>query len=290
LVDGIRLAGLKNLHEKYSWNTTETRVGSRNIQAFVYLKNQVVEEGSLQVQLLPAKPATLYTYKVVNTYPHDITSYTQGLVYDDGILFEGTGLYGHSLLRKVAFQTAKVLKETSVPNNVFGEGISMFDGKIIQISWKEQVAYLYDKNTFKLLNKFAYPINEGWGITYNGSSLIMSDGSANLYFMDKEYFVETSRVEVCDEHGPVEQLNELEYIDGEVWANVYTTDTIVRINPKTGAVTGKIIMSGLLKPEDRKPDTNVLNGIAYDAKTKRIWVTGKNWPKLFQIVVEQRGK
>jgi glutamine cyclotransferase len=145
------------------------------------------------------------------------------------------------------------------------------------------VAFIYDKETFQQLNKLYYPIKEGWGIAYNGSSLIMSDGSNILYMLDKEYFTELSRVEVYDDNGPVKNLNELEYINGEIWANVYTTDVIVRINPLTGAVIGKIDLSGLLRAEDKTNTTDVLNGIAFDPVTKRIFVTGKRWPKLFEI-------
>jgi glutamine cyclotransferase len=233
-------------------------------------------------------PEIYYTYKIVKAYPHDPSAYTQGLIFSDNYLFEGTGQYGQSTLRKVKLSSGEIMQVYNLPNEVFGEGIATFNDKIIQITWQEQVAFIFDKTSFRLLNKLYYPMKEGWGITFDGTYLIMSDGSANLYFLDKDYFTEVSRLEVCDNHGPVQRLNELEYIEGEVWANVYTTDTIVRINPKTGVITGKIDMSGLLKPEDRTSNVNVLNGIAYNSLTKQIFVTGKNWPKLFEINVFQK--
>jgi glutamine cyclotransferase len=183
--------------------------------------------------------------------------------------------------------TGEIMQSVNLPAEFFGEGITSFDNKIIQLTWKEQVAFIYDKATFKLINKFNYPINEGWGITYNGNNLIMSDGSAHLYFLSKDDISVASQIEVCDDKGPVNKLNELEYIEGEIWANVWETDYIIRINPNNGEVTGKIDLSGLLKPEDKHPNIDVLNGIAYDPKSKHIIVTGKNWPKLFEITVYQ---
>ncbi|MDP4210397.1 MAG: glutaminyl-peptide cyclotransferase [Bacteroidota bacterium] len=284
LVDGYRLGTIKNSKDGLIWKTREEKVGTRNIEAIVWYDAGKSANDFSRVEIRPSAPA-YYSYKVLSTYHHDPAAYTQGLVYDRGTFLEGTGLYGQSTLRRVKIESGDVQKSVNLPKEIFGEGVAMVDDKIWQISWKEQTAYLYNKSTFDLIKKVNYPIAEGWGLTYDGASLIMSDGSANLYYMDKEAFTETKRIEVCDDHGPVKSLNELEYIDGEVWANIYTTDTIVRINPKTGAVTGKIDMSGLLKSADRQQNTDVLNGIAYDNQTKRLFVTGKNWPKLFQIAL-----
>lgn len=289
-LDAIRVGAVKQIDQTLSWEAPYIKTGSHVISAVAYFSGTAQEQVNIQVKLYPGKAATRYSYKIVKTYPHDKEAYTQGLIYDNGEMIESTGLKGKSSLRKVKFETGEILKFYRLPDDIFGEGIASFDGKIVQISWQEQVAFLYDKASFTLINKFSYPFKEGWGLTFDGTNLIMSDGSSNLYFLDKEYFSELNRIEVCDENGPVDKLNELEYIDGEVWANIYYTDTIVRIDPKTGTILGKIDMSGLLKPEDRNSETNVLNGIAYDPQTKRIWVTGKNWPKLFQITVQQKGR
>ena len=168
---------------------------------------------------------------------------------------------------------------------MFGEGLTLVDDKLIQLTWRNQQAFVYQKSDFKQIKSISYNIREGWGLTYDGSFLLFTDGSATLYFLDKDYLTEVHRIEVCDDKGPVKYLNELEYINGEVWANVYLTDEIVRIDPKTGVVNGRINLEGLLQESDRKPNTNVLNGIAFDVKTGKIFVTGKNWPKLFEIQV-----
>jgi glutamine cyclotransferase len=288
LVDGKRINGVKKTLESATWNTENAKVGEQNIEAVAYYGSNTKGQGNIKVRLVSGTPEIYYTYKIVKAYPHDPSAYTQGLIFSDNYLFEGTGQYGQSTLRKVKLSSGEIMQVYNLPNEVFGEGIATFNDKIIQITWQEQVAFIFDKTSFRLLNKLYYPMKEGWGITFDGTYLIMSDGSANLYFLDKDYFTEVSRLEVCDNHGPVQRLNELEYIEGEVWANVYTTDTIVRINPKTGVITGKIDMSGLLKPEDRTSNVNVLNGIAYNSLTKQIFVTGKNWPKLFEINVFQK--
>jgi glutamine cyclotransferase len=289
-MDAIRIGAIKRTSEALDWVAPYTKTGSHVVSAVAYFSSNPQEQENIQIELYPEKPPILYTYKIIRTYPHDKEAYTQGLLYDHGQMIESTGLKGKSSLRRVKFETGEILKFYRLPDDIFGEGIASFNGKILQISWQDQVAFLYDKASFTLINKFNYPFKEGWGLTYDGTNLIMSDGSSNLYFLDKEYFSELNSIQVCDDKGPVDKLNELEYIDGEVWANIYYTDWIVRIDPKTGVVLGKIDMSGLLKPEDRNSETNVLNGIAYDPQTKRIWVTGKNWPKLFQIAVLQKGR
>jgi glutaminyl-peptide cyclotransferase len=288
MADSKPIMTVRKISEPVTWNTQNAKAGAHNIEVIAFYAANISEQVSIQVRLVSGSPAQIYSYTVRNTYPHDANAYTQGLIYNDNCLFEGTGLYGQSTLRKVKLNTGEILKVFNLPSNVFGEGITTFNNKIIQITWREQVAFLYDKESFSQLNKFYYPMKEGWGITNDGTNLIMSDGSATLYFLDKEYFTEVGRLEVCDDKGPVERLNELEYIEGEIWANVYTTDTIVRINPKNGVVTGKIDMSGLLKPADRAQNSEVLNGIAYDLQGKKIFVTGKNWPKLFEITVQQK--
>ena len=221
-----------------------------------------------------------YTYIIVNVYPHDRTAFTQGLIFEDGVLYESTGLYNHSTLRRVELETGKVLQLYALPNQFFGEGITVFDDKIIQLTWKSNRGFVYDKNSFDLLLEFSYP-TEGWGITHDGSRLIMSDGTATLYFLDPQTFKKVGQVEVHD-NGPVAGLNELEYIQGEVYANIWKEENIAIINPQTGQVKAWIDLRGIRDLENG--DTaNVLNGIAYDAKENRLFVTGKRWSQLFEI-------
>lgn len=229
----------------------------------------------------------VFGYEVVNTYPHDRGAFTQGLLIHDGILYEGTGIKGRSSLRKVDLETGKVLKEHDIPGVYFGEGIAADGGRIVQLTWQSHKGFVYDRNTFELIKTFDYP-TEGWGITYDGRDFIMSDGSATLYFLDPESFGEVGRLEVYDDKGPVTRLNELEYVKGEVFANVWGSDRIARIDPKTGRVTGWIELGGLLSAADRKTPVDVLNGIAYDDETGRFFVTGKLWPKIFEIKIVPR--
>ncbi len=227
------------------------------------------------------KPTPLhYTFTILNVYPHDSNAFTQGLVFENGTLYESTGLYNYSTLRQVELETGKVLRLFSLPSQFFGEGLTIFDNRIIQLTWKSNQGFIYDKDTFNLLQEFNYP-TEGWGITYNGNRFIMSDGTAVLYFLDPETFTITGQVEVYDT-SPVTQLNELEYIHGKVYANIWKEDRIAIINPQTGQVTGWIDLTGLIDLEDYDPN-NVLNGIAYDKEEDRLFVTGKRWPHLFEI-------
>ena len=226
--------------------------------------------------------APVWDYQVIQAFPHDPRAFTQGLVYDQGFLYEGTGLLGRSSLRKVELETGKVLKLVTLPDWLFGEGVALWEDKIIQLTWKSKTGFVYDRQTFRLLKKFFYP-TEGWGLTQDGKHLIMSDGSSFLYFLDPNTFKMIRRIQVRDEGLPVAFLNELEFIKGEIFANVYQTDRIVRISPQTGRVTGWIDLKGLLPAEDRTLAVDVLNGIAYDPQGDRIFVTGKLWPKLFEI-------
>ncbi len=229
-----------------------------------------------------ADTVLVYTYKVVKTYPHDPYAFTQGLVFDRGILYESTGLLGQSSLRRVALETGNVLQLHKLPPHLFGEGITLCGNKIIQLTWKSKVGFVYDKGSFELLHRFTYP-SAGWGITYDGKNLIMSDGTSTLYFLDPETFKRTGRIDVRDKNGPVKHLNELEYIQGEIYANIWQTERIARISPQTGKVIGWIELKGLLNPNDYSRPVDVLNGIAYDSEYKRIFITGKLWPKLFEI-------
>ena len=224
----------------------------------------------------------VYTYKVINAYAHDRNAFTQGLVFDNGDFIEGTGLYRRSSLRRVSIKTGEILQYHELPPHLFGEGVTIYKNRIIQLTWQSNVGFVYDKDSFELLREFNYP-TEGWGITFDGAYLVMSDGTANLFFLHPETFEEQRRVKVHDNNNPVERLNELEHIGGEIYANVFQTDRIARINPKTGNVVGWVDLTGILSHEDRQTPADVLNGIAYDAEKNRVFVTGKFWPKLFEI-------
>jgi len=223
-----------------------------------------------------------YTYKVVNVYSHDPQAFTEGLVFQNGVLYEGTGLYGESSLRRVDLQTGKILQLHALSSDLFGEGITILGNEIIQLTWRSNKGFVYDKQTFNILREFSYP-TEGWGITCNGSHLIMSDGSANLYFLDPATFELSGKIQIYDK-SPVTGLNELEYVKGEILANVWTKNLIAKIDPNTGQVKGWIDLSGIQDFPTSDPD-DVLNGIAYDAENDRILVTGKRWPKLFEIQI-----
>jgi len=225
-----------------------------------------------------------YTYKIKNSWPHDRRAYTQGLIFLDGILWESTGQYGASSLRKVELKTGKVIKHISVPKDYFAEGMTVLHNKVFQLTWQEHKGFIYDPTTFQKQGEFSYT-GEGWGLTHDGESLIMSDGTDQIRFLDPSNFKITRTVNVTDRGAPVDQLNELEYIDGEIYANIYMTDRIARIEPKTGNILGWIDLTGLLASKDRKGGEDVLNGIAYDEAGKRLFVTGKMWPKLFEIEI-----
>jgi glutamine cyclotransferase len=236
--------------------------------------------GSAPAQAPPADK--LYGFQVVRTYPHDPGAFTQGLVYEDGYLLESTGMVGRSSIRKVRLETGEVLMKRDLAAPYFGEGLVAWKGRIVQLTWQHQVGFLYGANDFRLRGTFKYR-GEGWGLTHDGRRIIMSDGTDQLRFLNPDTLAETGRVSVTFRGRPVHNLNELEWIKGEVWANVWQTDIIVRINPATGVVTGRIDLAGILPPKDRLGYEDVLNGIAYDAKGDRIFVTGKQWPKLYQI-------
>jgi glutaminyl-peptide cyclotransferase len=224
-----------------------------------------------------------YGYEVVHTYPHDPSAFTEGLFYLDGFLYESTGLEGQSSVRKVRLESGEVVQKYDLPAQYFGEGIVNWKDSLIQLSYKTQVGFIYDLATFKLQRQFEYQ-GEGWAMTQDGKRIIMSDGTSELRFWDPETLKELGRITVTEESYPVKNVNELEWIKGEIYANVWTTDRIIRIDPETGKVVGRVDLSGILSDADRiGGQTDVLNGIAYDAKLDRIFVTGKKWPKLFEI-------
>ena len=230
-----------------------------------------------------SQPVPVYTYKVINNFPHDRQAYTQGLAFANGSLYEGTGGYGSSALRRVDLESGRVLQEYKLPAMYFGEGITLCGNTVIQLTWQSHAGFVYDKNSLNLLLEFSYP-TEGWGITYDGNRIIMSDGTSNLYFLNPENFNAAGHVEAHDENGPVNMLNELEYIKGKIFANVWGTNDIAIIDPGDGSIIGWLDLSGLLDADYYNSSTDVLNGIAYDAEKDRVIVTGKRWPLLFEIV------
>lgn len=227
-----------------------------------------------------------YTYKVIRTYPHDHEAFTQGLIYMDGVLYEGTGLNGKSSIRKVALETGKVLQKKDNEYQYFGEGLTNWGSELIQLTWQSGVAFVWDRATFQLKKTFKYG-GEGWGLTHDGKQLILSDGTPVLRYLEPATFAEKGRLVVLEGRRPVQNINELEWVKGEIWGNIWQQDRIARIDPKTGQVIGWIDLRGLLKPNETE-GTDVLNGIAYDAKGDRLFVTGKLWPKLFEVKIVPR--
>ena len=224
-------------------------------------------------------------YEVVNSYPHDPTSFTQGLLWHDGGFYESTGEYGRSKLRKLEFPTGRVLKDVSLSAELFGEGLALVGSRLVQLTWKSHRGFVYDLSTFRLLEEFRID-TEGWGLTYDGKDLILSDGSSDLFYLDPVTFRPARRLPVRMNGLPILQLNELEFIEGEIWANVWQSDLILRIDPSTGLVSSFLNLRGILAPSDRTGRVDVLNGIAYDAGHKRVFVTGKLWPRIFEIRIK----
>jgi len=273
-----------NLQEySYSILTKGYSLGTIRINATAW-KNGQRQTASTSVFLKSNIAPKKYTYKVIKTFNHDPKAYTQGLFYHNGFLYEGTGQNGSSSLRKVELETGKVIQSNNLEQDYFGEGITLFGDKIYQLTWTSGIGFVYDAETFKRLHSFNYT-TQGWGLTTNGDELIMSDGSNVLYFMEPNEFSEVRKMEVFDNYGPQKMLNELEYIDGKIWANVFTTNRVVIIDPQSGAVVSEIDFTGILKNSDKTGNEDYFNGIAYDPATKRIFVTGKNWPKLYQVEI-----
>ncbi len=236
----------------------------------------------------PQETIPTYTVEVLRTIPHDTGAFTQGLAFDNGDLYESTGQYGSSSLRKLDPQSGKVLKKALVDAAYFAEGMVVVGGKAYQLTWQGGIGFIYDVQSFRQLRTFSY-FGEGWGLTFDGEHLIMSDGTSNLRILDRDSLLIRRMLTVTDNGAPVKNLNELEVVKGEIWANIWQTDSIARINPQTGSVIGWIDCSGLLTPEERS-NADVLNGIAYDAKRDVLLLTGKNWSKMFEVRVKIKEK
>ncbi len=285
LIDSAHLA-VKKDSLAVTLKTDTLKLGVKTLTVKVYSGGKDEDAATNIVVVAPRAPQEL-TYKVDKIFPHDTSSYTEGLIYQNGFFYESDGgraadIEGQSSLRKTNIN-GKVLQIVNNNPKIFAEGIAIVGNKIIQLTWTERIGYVYDLNTFKLLTTFTNNVGlEGWGMCSDGTKLYMDDSSNRIWFLDKNTYKAIGHIDVYDEKGPVKQINELEYIDGKIYANVYGTDTIVVINPKNGAVTQRINMSTLY-PQPRQQGADVLNGIAWDEKGKRLFVTGKKWPHLYQI-------
>ncbi|SMC71154.1 glutaminyl-peptide cyclotransferase [Pedobacter nyackensis] len=291
LLDGKQV-GVKNNAEGISVSTAGLSLGYKLITAVV---DNGAEKDTLtiNIELKSKLKPELYSYQVVNTMQHDTSAYTQGLEYHNGRFLESTGQEQHSTLRWVDVKSGKVLQQIKLEDQYFGEGSSLVGDKVIMLTWQSRMGLVFDAKTFKQLSTFPYQSSmEGWGLCFDGSQLIKSDGTNKLWFLNKDSYIEERAIEVYDNNGPVDSLNELEYIDGKIYANVYTKNIIVVIDPKTGVIEKQIDFTGLLPVDYFKDDeeraNNVLNGIAWDKAGKRLFVTGKKWPKMFEVKLQAK--
>ncbi len=265
------------------WNSATSRVGKITLKILFYFSDSLQESHNINLVVLSDLEPQQYNYRVIRKYPHDDQAYTQGLVYNNGKMYESTGLEKKSSVRIVDMETGKPEKITHMAPQFFGEGIALYKDQIYQITYRDQVGFVYDKNTLSKIRSFDYQFLEGWGLTTNNKYLIMTDGSAHLFFLEPEFFTQVDRVEVFDNKGRIDSLNEIEFINGKVLANVYGESFIVVIDPESGKVTGKIELEALM-PAGTKGDYNkVLNGIAYNPGNGHLYVTGKNWPVLYEL-------
>jgi len=264
----------------YTWTMNENNVGRKYLRLSIRTGGKEVANAACTLKYFPLPPK-YYKCSVVKQYSHNSGFFTQGLFFDEEFLYEGTGQYGKSALMKIDLSSGNAVKTVNLSNNFFGEGITLSGDKIYQLTWQEHQCFVYDKNTFEKISTISYT-NEGWGVTTVDNLLAVSNGSTIISFVNPDNFAEIRRIEVCNNKGNVSQLNELEFIDGLIWANVWQTNTIVMINPESGAVVGEIDLSGIY-PNATTEDC--LNGIAYDAKKNRVFVTGKHWNRLFEVKI-----
>ena len=284
-VDDKYAATLSDKKLQFSWNSKNSRLGHIPVEAKAYAPGGLNESVTLYILLLSDTKPVQYTYKIIKVYPHDRSSYTQGLKYENGFFYESAGEYGMSALKKVRLETGESVMFSSLDPTIFAEGLAIKDDQIYQITYKEHLGFVYAKSTFKLLRKFSFDYAEGWGLEFDGKKFLMTDGSCNVYFMDPDHFTQTGKIEVTSDEGTIDSINELELIHGKLYANVYTQDYILIIDPTTGKVLGNIDFKGILPKKDYDENTNVLNGIAWNPANDHLFITGKNWPKLFEVVI-----
>lgn len=284
LLDTVFITSRKDT-SSVSVQTSDLSLGIKVLTAKVY-EGAEYKEVTTNIVLLPTEVPVQYKYEVVNTFPHDTSAFTQGLEYHDGIFYESDGMQGESSLRKVDPTSGKVLKKIDMPETIFAEGLTIVGDKLIQLTWRNLIGIVYNKDTFEKLREFPYQASqEGWGLCYDGKNIYKSDGTNRIYTLNKDTYLEEGYIEVYSNKGAIDSLNELEYINGRIYANVWERNSIVIINPSTGVVEGELDLTDLYPLESRNPTADVLNGIAWDAAGKRLFVTGKRWDKVFELRV-----
>ncbi len=275
------------MQQQFVCNSENKNTGTYTFKIEGFQKGNITETATQSFNLKSDIVPEFYTFEVIKTFPHDPQSFTQGLEWYEGKLWEGTGLNGKSAAMETDFQTGKAVQRIDLDNEYFGEGITIWNKQLFQITWQNRKGFVYSLPQLKKIREFSYP-TDGWGLCHIGNELIMSDGSNSIYFYEPQDFKQKRKIEVWDNKNPVSSLNELEAVEGNIWANKYQTDTLVKIDPITGKVLAYADLSGILKDEDRKGEEDVLNGIAYNAEEKLYYVTGKNWPKVFAIRLVKR--
>jgi len=281
-LDGIKLSSNKDI------DASKNKLGVHAISATVFYGDKQ-KKLTNTIVFLAEKSPKIYTYTIVNEYPHDEKAFTQGLEYHNGFLYESTGQRGKSTLRKVEITTGKVLQKVAIDKKYFGEGMTIFNNKVFILTWQNKVGFIYNLDTFEKEKEFYYgQSKQGWGLTHNSEKLIKSDGTEKIWFLNAETGKEESFIEAYTNDRLIKELNELEFIKGKIYANVWQRNSIIIINPKTGAVEGIADLKGLQSKSGQKGSDKVLNGIAYDAENDRLFVTGKNWNKLFEIKLQKK--
>lgn len=282
-INEVKIGSVKG-NEKLPFALKNQKLGNQTIKALVYFEGQNIDLVS-GFSIYSSTEPKILNYKIVNTYPHDINAYTQGFEFYNGVLLEGTGQYRESTLRKTDYKTGKVIEQIKLEDKYFGEGITVLKDKIYQLTWKEKTGFVYDAKTFKLEKTFSFE-TEGWGITNDGEKLYMSDGTEKIYILNPESLKVEDFINVYTSGSKIDSINEMEWINGKIWANIYQKDVIAIINPKTGTVEHVINCSELKSKVTQHPEIDYFNGIAYNPTTKTYFVTGKNWDKTFELTIE----
>jgi glutamine cyclotransferase len=268
---------------RLSWSSEKSKTGQTTLRLLVFYSDSLQESHNVNVVILSDITPKEFKYRVIARYPHDDHAYTQGLIYDNGILYESTGLFGQSTVRIVTISTGKPVKLVPLPEKFFGEGIALYKDNIYQVTYQTQVGFVYDKKTLAQIRSFDYQIREGWGLCTDGQNLIMSDGTSGLFFIEPEFFTQVDQVNVFDNKGMIDSLNELEFINGKIMANVYGQTFIVIVDPATGKVMGRLECEDLMPKGFKNDFSKVLNGIAYNPANGHLFLTGKNWPVLYEV-------
>ncbi|WKK65144.1 glutaminyl-peptide cyclotransferase [Lutimonas zeaxanthinifaciens] len=288
-IDSVRyFINGKMIDNHESFDISGFKLGKQALSAEVYFEGKKRQLNNT-IYFLNDSPPEVYTFEVIQDFPHDDQAFTQGFVYHDGYFYESTGQNGRSSLRKVEIETGKVLKKIDLDRQYFGEGMTIKDGKIYQLTWRKKIGFIYDLETFELEKTFEYgKSKEGWGLAHNDKMLIKTDGSERMWFLDPESLKEVSYIETYTDKRKAEKLNELEFVNGKIYANIWQQNSILIVNPENGAIEGIVSLKGLQAKAGQKGEDNVLNGIAYDEQNDRLFVTGKNWNKVFEIKIKEK--